>query len=99
MEEAQHDLEKLTIVADMLKAIAHPYRVAIIDLLEKNQKMSVSEIFQELSIEQAVASHHLGILKNKDVLASERDGKNIFYFLKHDSLIDIIRCVESCQDC
>ena len=98
MEKIQHNLEKLRVVAEMLKAIAHPYRVAIIDLLEQNEKMTVSEIFQELNIEQAVASHHLGILKNKGVLDSKREGKNISYFLKHESLINIIRCVEDCQD-
>jgi DNA-binding transcriptional ArsR family regulator len=90
------DIEMLEKAASMLKAIAHPMRIAIIRLLENGDKKTVTEIHNVLNIEQSTTSHHLGILKDKGVLASKRDGKNTYYFLKHDSLKNIITCVSKC---
>jgi DNA-binding transcriptional ArsR family regulator len=90
------DIEKLESVANMLKAIAHPMRIAILSLLENGGKMTVSEIHQKLGIEQSSTSHHLGILKDKGVLYSKRDGKNTYYSLKHENFAKIIECVGNC---
>ncbi len=87
---------KLEMAADMLKAIAHPTRIAIINLLENNKRLTVTEIFESLAIEQAVTSHHLRILKDRGVLVSEKDGKNRYYFLKHDRLSQIVDCIDKC---
>lgn len=83
--------------AEMLKAIAHPMRMAILGLLEEGRMLTVTEIHELLSIEQSTTSHHLGILKNKGVLASKRKGKNTFYFLKHERLSSILECVSKCS--
>ncbi|MCB0262150.1 MAG: metalloregulator ArsR/SmtB family transcription factor [Calditrichia bacterium] len=88
--------DKLDAAAEMLKAIAHPTRIAIINLLENSNRLTVTEIFESLSIEQAVASHHLRILRDRGVLNSEKDGKNRFYYLKHDRLSQIIECIDKC---
>lgn len=89
--------EQLEKAAGMLKAIAHPVRIAILNLLEEGKKLSVTELHEQLKIEQSAASHHLGILKDKGVLASKRDGKNTYYFLKHENLTNIIECVSKCS--
>ncbi|MGQ1889507.1 ArsR/SmtB family transcription factor [Thermophagus sp. OGC60D27] len=81
----------------MLKAIAHPMRIAIISHLEDGKKLTVTEIHKLLNIEQSTTSHHLGILKDKGVLASKREGKNTYYFLKHESLRNILECVSRCS--
>jgi DNA-binding transcriptional ArsR family regulator len=83
MEKYSLDITKLEMAASRLRAIAHPMRIAIIELLEENKKLSVTEIYKSLKIEQASASHHLNILKNKGVLVSKRDGKKIFYGLRN----------------
>ena len=88
---------KLEAASEMLKAIAHPIRIAIVGMLDTNKKLSVTEIHEALDIEQAVASHHLSILKNKGVLFSERVGKNCFYSLKHQRLSQIVECIDKCQ--
>lgn len=90
------DLERLSLAAAMLRAIAHPMRIAIIDLLDQKERLNVKEIHETLQIEQAVASHHLGILRDKQVLKAEREGKNIFYSIRHDRVGDIIDCVDQC---
>ncbi len=89
--------EVLERAASMLKAIAHPVRIAILSHLEDGKKLTVTEIHNLLKIEQSTTSHHLGILKDKGVLASQREGKNTFYCLKHDSLRNIIECVSKCS--
>jgi ArsR family transcriptional regulator len=75
---------------ETLRAIAHPIRIAIIDMLNKNEKLSVSEIHEQLQIEQAVASHHLRILKNKNVVVVTREGKNSFYSLSSKEYYTIV---------
>ncbi len=90
------NIEELEKAASILKAISHPMRIAILNFLEDGKKMTVTEIHKRLNIEQSTTSHHLGILKNKGVLTSKRDGKNIFYFLKNNNLSKIIDCVSQC---
>ena len=93
------EIQKLENAAEMLKAIAHPIRISIVGKLEAGKKLCVTEIHKALNIEQAVASHHLSILKNKGVLNVEREGKHCYYSLKHERLSQIIECVNKCQDC
>ena len=59
------NIDKLDQAASKLRAISHPMRIAIIDLLSDGKQLSVTEIYESLDIEQATASHHLNILKNK----------------------------------
>ncbi len=96
MKKKQLQLEKLEIAASMLRAMAHPMRIAVVDLLTVNKRLSVTEIYERLGIEQASASHHLNILKNKGLLESKREGKMIFYSLKHNRLTEIIECLDRC---
>jgi ArsR family transcriptional regulator len=91
-------IEKLELAASKLRAISHPMRIAIIDLLSQKEKMSVTEIYRELNIEQATASHHLNILKSKNILLSKREGKKIFYALRNRTLTEIIECINRCND-
>jgi DNA-binding transcriptional ArsR family regulator len=88
--------EELEKAANMLKAIAHPMRIAILNYLDDGKKLTVTEIHELLKIEQSTTSHHLGILKDKGVLASKREGKNTYYFLKHQNLSSIVDCVSQC---
>jgi len=64
--------------AGMLKALLTGIRIKIVDVL-KTKKRTVTEIDKQLGM-NINASHHLGILKDKGVLASKRDWKNTWYF-------------------
>ncbi|HKK41685.1 MAG TPA: metalloregulator ArsR/SmtB family transcription factor [Bacteroidales bacterium] len=96
MEFKELNPDNLEKVASMLKAIAHPIRISIVGFLEDGEKRTVTEIHTQLGIEQSTASHHLGILKDKGVLVSKREGKNTWYFLKHENLRTVLSCVSSC---
>ena len=82
MSNIDINIQKLELAASKLRAMSHPMRIAIIDLLADGNNLSVTEIYKTLDIEQATASHHLNILKNKGLLESKREGKKIYYFLK-----------------
>ncbi|MCD4790543.1 MAG: metalloregulator ArsR/SmtB family transcription factor [Bacteroidales bacterium] len=98
MKKLVLDINKLEMAASRLRAIAHPMRIAIISLLDEHNKLSVTEIYTALDIEQASASHHLNILKTKGVLVSKREGKKILYSLKSQILSEIIDCINRCQE-
>jgi DNA-binding transcriptional ArsR family regulator len=96
LEIKELDADRLEVAASMLKAIAHPMRIAILKHLEGGKRLTVTEIHELLGIEQSTTSHHLGILKDKGVLCSKREGKNTFYYLKYEILSQIVDCVHSC---
>jgi len=96
MEFSDLNPEEVERAANMIKAISHPMRLAILGYLGEENQMSVTEIHLLLKIEQSTASHHLGILKDKGILASERRGKNTFYYLKRKNLSTLIRCISEC---
>jgi len=86
------NIEKLEKATEMLKAIAHPTRISILNKLRDGKKHNVTELYKMLCCEQATISHHLGILKNKGVLISKRDGKNTYYEIKENVFI---KCVNN----
>ncbi len=62
-----------------LKALNHKLRMQILKLLDENEKMTVTEIFVKLRIEQSVASQQLAILRAANAVIATRQGKFIFY--------------------
>ncbi len=79
--------------ANTLKALAHPKRLEIVHLLQK-QTLSVSQIQEMLDLPQANLSQHLQILKDAQILSSKKSGKQIFYQVTHKNFIkacDLIR--------
>ncbi|MFW5756742.1 MAG: ArsR/SmtB family transcription factor [Tangfeifania sp.] len=96
VEYSKLDADRLETAASMLKAIAHPMRIAILKHLEGGKKLTVTQIHELLEIEQSTTSHHLGILRDKGVLCSKREGKNTYYYLKYNVLSQIVDCLETC---
>lgn len=92
--KSRFEIEFLETSTEVLRAIAHPIRIAIVDLLKTKRKLSVTEIHEHLEIEQAIASHHLRILKDKNVLTAQREGKNTFYSLRSGDYSKIIASLE-----
>ena len=95
----EREIRLLMNAAEMMKAVAHPVRMQIISLLQKNKNLSVSSLQQMLGIEQAIVSQHLAVMKNTGVLVCRREGKNAFYSIKNPLLTRIVDDVKKCQDC
>ena len=88
--------EQLEKAAFILKTIAHPLRIGITELLSRHEKLSVTEICEKLKTEQSLTSHHLNNMKLKGILASKRDGQNIYYFLNLKEVTTVIECMKNC---
>lgn len=81
--------------AKLLKAIAHPKRLEIIQLL-RNQTLSVGQIREMLGLPQANISQQLQILRAAGVVTQKKVGKQIFYKVAHQNFIkasDLMRTV------
>ena len=85
------DLRKAVLV---LRAVNHKLRQRVIDLLEENESMTVTDIYIKLRLEQSVASQHLAILRRAGVVLTDRQGKFIFDSLDKERLAQIMRLVE-----
>ena len=90
MSDKFNNIKKAEKSSLMLKAIAHPTRIKILNMLKDGNEHNVTEIYMSLSCEQSTISHHLVIMKDKGVLKSRRDGKNTFYSVKRDAFVDCI---------
>ena len=78
----------------ILRSINHKLRQQIIKLLDEHQKMTVTEIYVKLRLEQSVASQHLAILRRSGVVVTDRNGKFIYYTLDKERLNQISKLVE-----
>ena len=75
--------------AAILRSINHKLRQSIIKLLEEKDKLTVTEIYVKLRVEQSVASQHLAILRRAEFVKTFREGKNIHYSLNHARLEEV----------
>jgi DNA-binding transcriptional ArsR family regulator len=73
----------------ILRAVNHKLRLKIIKMLSEKEKMSVTEIYVKLRLEQSVASQHLAIMRRSGVVKTSRTGKNIYYQLDNSRLKSI----------
>lgn len=91
--KARIDTKKLEKAAYILKAVAHPTRISIIDFLDQKEELTVSEISELVGCEQSLLSHHLTNLRDKGILSVRRDGKNMYYSLTDKTITKIISCI------
>jgi len=93
-KEVQLDYADLRKAVLVLRAVNHKLRQRIIDLLEDEYLMKVTDIYIKLRLEQSVASQHLAILRRAGVIASDRQGKFIYYSLDKERLSQISSLVK-----
>lgn len=93
-KEVQLDYADIRKAVLVLRAVNHKLRQRIIDLLEDGEEMTVTDIYIKLRLEQSVASQHLAILRRAGVVATDRQGKFIYYSLDKDRLGQISSLVE-----
>src|SRR4051812_36221225 len=92
--ELKIDVIQLKKAALILRAINHKLRQQIMKLIHQNGKMTVTEIYVKLRLEQSVASQHLAILRKAGVVTTSRDGKFIYYSVDHERLDEISRLLQ-----
>lgn len=87
--------EKFAKAACVIKAIAHPKRLAIIEFLNANGRTCVTDIVETLHCEQSCISHHLVDLKLRGILNCMREGQQVYYWLRFPIIMDLLDCVET----
>jgi DNA-binding transcriptional ArsR family regulator len=91
----QIDYLSIKKAALVLRALNHKLRQQMIKLLEENQRMTVTDLYVQLRLEQSVASQHLAILRRAYIVKAERDGKFIYYRINEDRVRRINSFVET----
>ncbi len=81
--------EITTARAEILKAIAQPTRLKIIEFLRDGERC-VCEIFPAITEEQSNTSRHLNLMQGCGILAKRKDGIKIMYRLKHPEVLEIV---------
>ncbi|MEA2067614.1 MAG: metalloregulator ArsR/SmtB family transcription factor [Verrucomicrobiota bacterium] len=88
--------EAVAHAAEMLKQLAHPMRLRMVDLLHTTGELPVSEITDYLGIAQATTSQHLNQMRRVGLLKSERRGKAVWYSIADARPISLLNCICNC---
>ncbi len=72
-----------------LRAVNHPLRKEILQLIEQKKRVTVTELYTRLRIEQSLASQQLGLLRKAGAIEATRDGKFIYYTINHKRINEI----------
>lgn len=75
--------------AGIFQALAHPTRVAIVEVL-RDGEMTAGQIIEHLGVEQANASQHLAVLRSKQILVNRKAGNQVYYALRDPVLIEVL---------
>ncbi|HNP54274.1 MAG TPA: metalloregulator ArsR/SmtB family transcription factor [Ferruginibacter sp.] len=86
-----HNLKKAALV---LRSLNHKLRQQILALIETEKRITVTEIYVRLRLEQSVASQHLAILRRAGIVTTQRDGKFIYYTVNHQRIEEINQFIE-----
>ena len=87
---ANKQIDIITIAEDartaktFLRAIDHKLRVKILEILHENGKITVTDLWIKLRVEQSVASQHLAILRRAGIVGTDREGKFIHYSIQYE---------------
>lgn len=78
------DADKLNYASDLMRALAHPLRLKILEFIDENQSINVNKIYSNLDIEQSITSQHLKILRLSGAVSVEITGKFHVYQINYD---------------
>lgn len=81
--------DKATFRAEILKALAQPTRLKIVDFLRGGEQC-VCEIFPAIGEEQSNTSRHLNMMLASGILSRRKEGLKIFYAIKHPEVLQIV---------
>lgn len=80
------------IKANLFKALAHPARIRVLEILSSNEEPTVvRDILNETGLEATLLSQHLAVLKRHQVVTAERVGNAVYYRLAHPQISELLR--------
>ncbi len=75
--------------ADIFQALAHPTRIAILELLRSGE-LSAGTLIEKLGMEQANVSQHLAVLRAKQLVVNRKTGNQVFYSVRDPIIIEVL---------
>ena len=87
--------EKLQVSSELMRALAHPLRLKILEFIDKHGTINVNKIYNTLKLEQSITSQHLRILKSAGVVDAKREGKFIHYSIDYPTVKKAHRAVNN----
>ena len=85
--------------ARIMKAMAHPTRLLIVDELAKRGEECVCKLTELIRADMSTVSRHLALLKGAGIIEDEKRGSMVFYRLRTRCVMDFFRCLESVIEC
>ncbi len=85
--------EKLQESSEILRALAHPLRMRILEFIDQNETINVNKIYNTLKLEQSITSQHLRILRLAGLVITQRDGKFIHYSIDYDKIDNTVKAI------
>jgi DNA-binding transcriptional ArsR family regulator len=79
-----------TFKAEFCRALAHPTRIAILELLE-NGELNAGSLTRAINLEQATVSQHLTVLRAKGIVTTRKSGNQVFYRLRDPVIGQVLR--------
>ncbi|MBN1867536.1 winged helix-turn-helix transcriptional regulator [Candidatus Sumerlaeota bacterium] len=87
-------IKKLEPRARIVKAMAHPTRLFLVDELSKGERC-VCELTEMVGDDISTVSKHLAVLKNAGIVSDDKRGAQVFYSLRVPCVLNFFSCVES----
>lgn len=87
--------EQLQYSTILMKALAHPLRLRILEFIDSQGVINVNKIYRTLDIEQSVTSQHLSMLKMAGVVNARREGKLVHYNINYPVLEKAQRAINN----
>ncbi len=87
--------ERLQVSSEVLRALAHPLRMKILEFIDKHKTINVNKIYNTLKLEQSITSQHLRILRLAGIVITSREGKFIHYSIDYAKIQTVLKAVDS----
>ncbi len=91
--EVKLDIERLQEAAEVMRALAHPLRMKIIEFIDRQGSTHVNKIYNTLQLEQSITSQHLRVLRLAKLVHTELQGKYVYYSVNYPKLEKIVRAI------
>ena len=93
--KVRFDHQKLQYSTVLMKALAHPLRLKILEYIDTQGEINVNKIYNTLKIEQSITSQHLRMLRLAGVVNARKEGKYVHYNINYDILIRAQKAVNT----
>lgn len=84
-------------IAQLLKMLAHPHRLKLVEIMEREKEIPTHRLIDETGLPQSAVSLHLNHMKRMGLLQSERRGREVWYQIKDPRVLSLLNCI--CSNC